>query len=91
MHYETGDVLDDLVRRVTDVIAVAGAGVLLVGAGGLRFARAFDERVAKLEQLQVDTKKGPSLEAHGRGEPVLVENLAEDSRVAGIRSSGTEM
>jgi len=74
--YQTSEALDDLVAGVTDVLAIAGAGVSIADRDGLKFAAA-GEGVCALERVQEETQAGPSIDAHREGRPVLVADLME--------------
>ena len=75
--YEISDVLHDLAERVTDVLAITGAGVSLLDDGHLRFVTSDRETLANLERIQEIHQAGPCVEAIGTGEPVVVHQVAD--------------
>ena len=78
--YSVWDILEQLGERVTEVLPVDGAGVMLEDDQGvLRFASASDERVAVIESLQIEVGEGPCLLAYQTGVPVLAPDLGVDS------------
>ncbi len=70
-----GDVLSDLVERVTIVLGIAGAGVSVRESGQFRFAAASDDRCAALEQVQQAGSCGPGVEACRTGAIIRVADL----------------
>lgn len=76
--FEITDALHDLVRRVTQVLGVTGAGVSLVEHGDLRFVTADDERVSALERLEERHGVGPSVDATDAGELVVAGDLRHE-------------
>ena len=77
--YSQGDVLQELVERLPEVLGVSWAAVSLAGGGRLVFATSIDESATLLEQLQKDGQRGPCMEAHERGEAVLVADLSDQA------------
>jgi GAF domain-containing protein len=69
------DVLNDLAERATTVLGVAGAGVLVLESGQLRFVTATDERCADLERVQAAEQAGPGVDACRTGMIVAVADL----------------
>lgn len=87
------DILDQLVRRIVDVLPVTGAGVMLMGAGDdLHFAAASNDAILAIQTLQNELGEGPCLEAYRGGAAVSVPNLSTDNRFprfsAGAREAG---
>lgn len=79
--YELDDVLKQLGVDISDVLDVAGAGVMLADeAGSLRFCSTNNEVLRALEALQIDLNEGPCLLAYRSGEIVLADDLREDRR-----------
>ena len=63
------------------LFSVDGAGLLLLGADDrLRTAASSDDRVARLEQLQVEHDEGPCLDAYTGRELVCSEDLSAEDR-----------
>lgn len=77
--YAIGDVLHDLVERVTELVDVAGAGVSLAENGQIRFATAINDAIATIERVEEDTQSGPCVDAHRSGNVVLVPDLRDDT------------
>lgn len=78
--YSVRDILERLAYRVSDVLPVSGAGVMLEdGAGDLRFAAASDDLVFEIESLQIELGEGPCVAAYETGRRVLLEDLGECS------------
>ena len=75
------DTLEHVAGRVIEVIAADGAGVLLLDdLAQLRFVAATDRHVRAIEAVQHEVGQGPCLTAYETGDPVLVSDLAADSR-----------
>ena len=77
MHeYNVGDVLYQLTDQVVSVIGIGGAGVSLgTPEGRLQFVTATDERVARLEEKQMNAAEGACQDAYQSGDRVLVVDL----------------
>lgn len=73
------EVLNDAVNGVTDVLSVAGVGVLLVDGDALKTGAATNERVARLQSHQQRVRRGPSIQALRNGDAVLVPDMSETS------------
>ena len=74
-------VLQQLVDTAKTVLAADGVGLMLADEDGrLRPTVSTDAVAELLEQLQADLGEGPSLTAHGAGEPVAVTHLEADPR-----------
>ncbi|PZS29955.1 MAG: hypothetical protein DLM59_11920 [Pseudonocardiales bacterium] len=74
-------ILDRLVQRITTIVPVTGAGVLLMRADGdLHFVAASDDVLLRVEPLQVEFGEGPCIEAWRTGKQVLVADLGTDER-----------
>lgn len=74
------DVLDHLVDQVVDLLPVTGAGVLLMdGAVDHHVISATDEKLQRIEGLQVELDEGPCLVAYDTGRYVAVPDLAADT------------
>ncbi len=73
------DVLDQLADRVVDLLPVTGAGVLLMdGASQHHFIATTDERIRRIEGLQVTLGEGPCLTAFRSVAAVAIPDLAID-------------
>ena len=70
------DVLHDMVERSAKVVGVAGAGVSLLESDVPAFATAVDESIVTIERAQEKARRGPCIDAHRGGEPVVVADLA---------------
>ncbi len=81
----TGDfsiqkILDHLAARVSEVIPVDGAGVLLMDSDTEHhFVAASDDAILAVETLQMDLQEGPCLQAYRTGRHVAVRDLAKDT------------
>jgi len=76
--YSIWDVLQQLGERATELLPVAGAGVMVQGEDGkLRFASATDGRITLIETLQIELGEGPCLLAFQTGLPMLVPDLEQ--------------
>lgn len=73
--FAIGDVLNDLVERVTVVLGVDCAGVSVQDSGQLRFAAAVSEGAAALERVQETVQAGPCVDAWRSGTAVTVSDL----------------
>lgn len=79
--YPVQTILDDFVASLPRVVPVTGAGVLLMGADqDMHFVAASDDVLLQVESLQIAYSEGPCLETYRCGEPVLIPDLAQDSR-----------
>lgn len=74
---DVGDVLHTLVENLTKVMGLAGAGVSLVVGDALRFVTAQNESVIGIERAQEEAQRGPLLDAHLSGRPVVVADLGD--------------
>jgi GAF domain-containing protein len=75
--YQVGDVLYELVERLSGVLDVAGAGVSLGEADHVRFVTGVDEAVVRVEEVQETAQEGPCTEAYRHGKVVTVPDLRE--------------
>jgi len=74
------DVLDHLINQVVDLLPVTGAGVLLMdGAADHHIISASDDKLQRIEGLQVELGEGPCLVAYESGRYVAVPNLVADT------------
>ena len=64
--YDIDTVLQDLMERLRDVLALDGAGVALSKNGRLEFATAVPKRLAQLEKTQIQYQAGPAWTPTGR-------------------------
>jgi diguanylate cyclase (GGDEF)-like protein len=74
-------ILDHLVDRIVDVLAVTGAGVTLISPGAApHYVAASDAAALDFERLQTEVEQGPCLAAFTAREAVSVPDLAHDDR-----------
>ncbi len=79
--YEVQGILEELVGRMSDILPVDGAGVMMEDeAGVLRFAAASDTTVGTIETLQIELGEGPCLSAYLTGERVFLDDLTSCAR-----------
>jgi GAF domain-containing protein len=79
--YDLDEVLSELAGELTEVLEVAGAGVMLTDDNGdLRFVSSSDETLKHLEDLQIDLDEGPCLRAYRAAERVMATDLRNDDR-----------
>ena len=76
VRYEIADVLDELARRTTTLLDVAGAGVSLGDQGRLRFVTGVNDATVRVEQTQERLQQGVCVEAFSSGKPVAVPDVA---------------
>jgi diguanylate cyclase (GGDEF)-like protein len=75
------DILDDLVKRVVDVMPVTAAGVTVTSLGvAPRYVAASDGFALRYEQLQSELMEGPSLATSYTGEALAVPDLTREDR-----------
>ena len=74
-------ILDHLVDRIVNVLAISGAGVTLISPGSSpHYVAASGQQALRFEQLQTELGQGPCLTAYATGELVSVPDLAADDR-----------
>ncbi|WP_165491715.1 ANTAR domain-containing protein [Egibacter rhizosphaerae] len=80
-HPETPtEILHRLARYCTMLLPVEGAGVLLRDSEGVaRFATANDELGCAIEEIELELREGPCLEALNRGQQIAIPDLTEDT------------
>ena len=77
-------ILDQLVKRIVDVLAVGSAGVTLISSGSApHFVAASNDAALLFEQLQSSLDDGPCIAAYETGEAVSVPDLSAE-RLPGI-------
>ena len=80
------DAVHEIVRTTHTMFSVDGAGLMLVDADQhLRNVAASDERLAHLENLQIQHQEGPCIAAYDGKELVGVEDLESDGRWPAFR------
>ena len=73
------DVLDHLVEQIVDLLPVTGAGVLLMdGDADHHFVSATDQKIRRIEGLQVRLGEGPCLVAYDTDRAVAILDLGAD-------------
>lgn len=74
-------ILDRLVERIVDVLAVSSAGVTLISPGANPFyVAASDSDALRFESLQSELGEGPCLEACRTGRAVAITDVSSDDR-----------
>lgn len=74
-------ILDHLVGRIVEVLAITGAGVTLIAEDRApRYVAASDTAALGFERLQTTLGQGPCLTAYDSGQAVAVADLAADDR-----------
>jgi diguanylate cyclase (GGDEF)-like protein len=74
-------ILDQLVRRIVEIMPVTGAGVTLISSDSQpRYIAASNGAAMRFEQLQTELAEGPCLAAYHIGEAVSVPDLRADER-----------
>ena len=74
-------ILDRLVDRIVDILAISAAGVTLIEPGASpRYVAASDESALRYEKLQTELGEGPCLLAYHSGEAVQVPDLRTETR-----------
>ena len=74
-------ILDHLVERIVDVLAVTGAGVTLISPGmAPHYVAASNPDALSFERLQTELGEGPCVLAYETGDPVAVPDLRRDDR-----------
>jgi diguanylate cyclase (GGDEF)-like protein len=76
-------ILDHLVERIVDVLAVTSAGVTLISPGAdPRYVAASNAAALRFEELQTELGEGPCLAAYETGVAVAIADLRDDTRFA---------
>jgi GAF domain-containing protein len=75
--YDVETVLGELSQQSTAIFALAGSGVSLGRGGGVAYATAVPDQVARLERVQQHTQTGPCVQAYRTGRTVAVADLSE--------------
>ena len=74
-------ILDQLVKRIVDILPVTAAGVTLIAPGlEPRYVAASDSSALRYEKLQTELSEGPCLAAYTTGGPISVPDLHLESR-----------
>jgi diguanylate cyclase (GGDEF)-like protein len=86
-------ILDHLVERIVDVLAVTAAGVTLISPGmAPHYVAASNADALEFERLQTQLGQGPCLAAYESGEAVSLPDLRQDCRfpefTAAARAAG---
>lgn len=93
--YDVGNVLYELCGVAAEVTDATGVGILLEDVDGqLRYAAASDVMTSRLEAIQLELREGPCMLAHATSQPVLIPDLAAETRFAAfvprVRQEGVE-
>jgi len=74
-------ILDQLVRRIVDIMPITGAGVTLISeTTSPHYVAASDEAALRFEELQTVLDEGPCIDAFRTGKAVAVADLSKDKR-----------
>lgn len=74
-------ILDELVRRIVDVLPVTGAGVTVMSLGSAdRYFAGSDDAARQFEELQTRLGEGPGVWAHEQGEVISIPDLQAEER-----------
>jgi diguanylate cyclase (GGDEF)-like protein len=74
-------ILDQLVKRIVEVLPISSAGVTLISPNANpRYVAASDEAALRYEELQTQLGEGPCLAAYRTGLAVAVPDLRNDER-----------
>ena len=72
-------ILDQLVRKIVEIMPITGAGVTLISAStNPRYIAASDHSALRFERLQNKLGEGPCVAAFQTGEPVTIADLREE-------------
>jgi signal transduction histidine kinase/DNA-binding response OmpR family regulator len=77
-HYDVRDVLQRLSEDVAEILDVAGCGLSILDGERLLPVAATTPLVTRAEQLQVDLREGPCVDAAELSKPVVVTELDEE-------------
>jgi diguanylate cyclase (GGDEF)-like protein len=74
-------ILDQLVRRIVEVMPITGAGVTLISdTTSPHYATASDDAALHYEKLQTELNEGPCIVSYRTGEAVAIADLREEER-----------
>ena len=74
-------ILDQLVRRIVEIMPITGAGVTLISeTSSPHYVAASDVAAMKFEELQTVLDEGPCIVAYQTGEAVAIADLTKDER-----------
>ncbi len=84
-------ILNQLVKRIVDVLPISSAGVTLISPNSTpHFVAASDSAALRYEELQTELDEGPCLAAYRTGEAVAVPDLHGDERFTVFRPRALE-
>jgi len=74
-------ILDQLVRRIVEIMPITGAGVTLISEStSPHYVAASDGAALRFEELQTVLEEGPCIVAFRTGQAVAISDLSEDER-----------
>jgi diguanylate cyclase (GGDEF)-like protein len=74
-------ILDQLVKRIVEIMPVSAAGVTLITPGlDPRYVAASNDSALQFERLQTELGEGPCLAAYHSGDPIAVSDLRLEQR-----------
>jgi diguanylate cyclase (GGDEF)-like protein len=84
-------ILEELVSRIVELMAITGAGVTLISdTSSPHFVAASDEAALRYEELQTAHKEGPCVLAYRSGEAVAISDLNDEVRFPAFASAALE-
>jgi diguanylate cyclase (GGDEF)-like protein len=84
-------ILDQLVKRIVEVMPITAAGVTLISPGvEPRYVAASNTAALQFERLQADLNEGPCLVAYRSGRAVVVPDLRKEKRFSRFVTGATE-
>lgn len=83
--------LDQLVRRIVDILPISAAGVsLITPTTHPRIIAGSDESAMRYEHLQTELGEGPCLAAYETDEPIVISDLTKDDRFPRFKKAALE-
>jgi diguanylate cyclase (GGDEF)-like protein len=84
-------ILEELVRRIVELMEITGAGVTLISdTTSPHYVAASDGSALRFEELQTALDEGPCVEAYQSGEAVSIADLHTETRFPGFVAAALE-